>query len=156
VGLEVLEDAPETDLVLVAIGGGGLISGISSAVKGRAPGVRVVGVEPVGAANITESLRAGRVVELPEVTTAANTLAPRRSHEMNFEIIRKNWDDVVLVSDEEMFEAARWLWFEMGIAAELSGAAAVAAVLTGKVPLNGVRSACAIVCGAGTAGLSGN
>ncbi|HEY9422365.1 MAG TPA: pyridoxal-phosphate dependent enzyme, partial [Thermoanaerobaculia bacterium] len=155
-GLEILDDAPKTDLVLVAIGGGGLISGVSSAVKGRRPEARVVGIEPVGAPKILESLRAGRVVELAGVSTAANTLAPRRSHEMNFEIIRRNVDDVVLVTDEEMFEAARWLWFEMGIAAELSGAAAVAAVLTGKIPLNGVRSACAIVCGAGTAGLSGN
>ena len=152
-GLEVLADAPETDLVLVAIGGGGLISGVSSAVKERSPRTRVVGIEPVGAAKILESLRAGRVVELAGVSTAANTLAPRRSHEMNFEIIRRNVDDVVLVTDEEMFEAARWLWFEMGIAAELSGAAAVAAVLSGKVSLQGIRSACAIVCGAGTAGL---
>ena len=112
-----------------------------------------MGIEPVGAAKILESLRAGRVVELAGVSTAANTLAPRRSHEMNFEIIRRNVDDVVLVTDEEMFEAARWLWFEMGIAAELSGAAAVAAVLSGKVSLQGIRSACAIVCGAGTAGL---
>lgn len=152
-GLEILEDAPETGLVLVAIGGGGLISGVSLAVKGRSPATRVVGIEPVGAAKITASLEAGRVVELPEVRTAANTLAPRRSHEMNFEIIRGHVDDVVLVTDEEMFEAARWLWFEMGVAAELSGAAAVAALLSGKIPLQGVRSACAIVCGAGTAGL---
>lgn len=153
VGLEVLEDAPETDLVIVAIGGGGLISGVASAVKATSPRTRVAGVEPVGAPKITESLRAGRVVELPGVFTAANTLAPRRSHEMSFEIIRGNVDDVVLVSDEEMFEAARWLWFEAGIAAELSGAAGVAAVLTGKIPLHGIRSACVIICGAGTAGL---
>jgi threonine dehydratase len=155
-GLEILEDAPETDLVIVAIGGGGLISGVSLAVKGTSPGARVVGVEAVGAPTIAESLRAGRVVELPGIYTEANTLAPRRSHEMNFEIIRRNVDDVVLVTDEEMYEAARWLWFEAGIAAELSGAAGVAAVLTGKIPLNGVRSACSIICGAGTAGLAGN
>lgn len=155
-GLEILEDEPGTDLVIVAIGGGGLISGVASAVKGKSPGTRVVGVEPVGAPKITESLRAGRVVELPGVFTAANTLAPRRSHEMNFELIREHVDDVVLVTDEEMLEAARWLWFEAGIAAELSGAAGVAAVMTGKIPLNGVRSACAIICGAGTAGLAGD
>jgi threonine dehydratase len=155
VGLEILEDAPETDLALVAIGGGGLIAGVSSALKALRPQLRIVGIEPTGAPKIHESLKAGRVVELPRISTAANTLAPRRSDEMNFEIIRETIEGVVLVTDEEMREAARWLWFEAGIAAELSGAAAVAALLNGKVRLDGVRSACAIVCGAGTDGLAG-
>ena len=155
VGLEVVEDAPEVDLVVVAIGGGGLISGVASAVRALRPGARIVGVEPVGAPTLYESLRRGTVVELAEITTAANTLAPRRSHEMNFEIIRRTVDEVVLVTDEEMREAARWLWFDAGLAAELSGAAAVAALLGGHIPLAGVRSACALVCGAGTDGLAG-
>jgi threonine dehydratase len=156
--LEVLEDEPETDLLLVAIGGGGLISGIASAARAlaRSAGeIRVIGIEPTGAAKIHDSLRAGRVVELPAITTAANTLAPRRSDELNFGIIRETVESVVLVTDEEMREAARWLWFEAGIAAELSGAAAVAALRAGRVPLAGVRSACAIVCGAGTDGIGG-
>lgn len=151
--LELLDDAPETDLVVASIGGGGLISGVATAVKGRQPDARVVGVEATGAPKIVESLKAGRVVELPSVSTAANTLAPRASHELNFAIIRERVDDVVLVSDDEMREAARWLWFEAGIAAELSGAAALAAILFGKIPLAGVRAACAVVCGAGTDGL---
>lgn len=155
VGLEILEDAPETDLALVAIGGGGLIAGVASALRSLRPGLRIVGIEPTGAPKIHESLKAGRVVELPGISTAANTLAPRRSDEMNFEIIRETIKGVVLVTDEEMREAARWLWFEAGIAAELSGAAAVAALLNGKVRLDGARSACAIVCGAGTDGLAG-
>jgi threonine dehydratase len=154
VGLEILEDAPETGLALVAIGGGGLISGVASALKALRPGLRIVGIEPTGAPKIHESLKAGRVVELPAISTAASTLAARRSDEMNFGIIRETVESVVLVTDEEMREAARWLWFETGIAAELSGAAAVAALLTGKVRLDGVRSACAIVCGAGTDGLA--
>jgi len=115
---------------------------------------RLLGVEPTGAAKITESLRAGRVVELAAISTAANTLAPRRSDEMNFAIIRETVSEVVLVTDEQMLEAARWLWFDAGIAAELSGAAAVAALASGRIALAGVRSACAIVCGAGTDGLS--
>jgi threonine dehydratase len=113
----------------------------------------VIGVEPYGAATLHDSLAAGQVVELAGITTAANTLAPRRSDELNFGIIRETVEEVVLVSDEEMLDAARWLWFETGIAAELSGAAAVAALRAGRVPLAGVRSVCAIVCGAGTAGL---
>jgi threonine dehydratase len=152
VGLEIMEDAPDTDLLLVAIGGGGLISGVGLAVKALRPGIRLVGVEPVGAATLYESLRAGRVIELERITTAANTLAPRRSAELNFGIIRDTVDEIVLVTDEEMREAARWLWFELGIAAELSGAAAVAALLTGRAGAPASRT-CALVCGAGTDGL---
>ncbi len=154
IGLEILEDAPETDLALVAIGGGGLIAGVASALKSLRPGLRILGIEPTGAPTIHDSLKAGRVVELPGIFTAANTLAPRRSDEMNFEIIRETVESVVLVTDEEMREAARWLWFETGVAAELSGAAAVAALLNGRVRLDGARSVCAIVCGAGTDGLA--
>jgi len=155
VGVEILEDAPKTDLALVAIGGGGLIAGVATALKGLKPGIRILGIEPVGAPTLHASLRAGAIVELPEVTTAANTLAPRRSHEMNFEIIRETVEDVVLVTDDQMREAARWLWFEAGIAAELSGAAAIAALQAGKVPLDGARSVCAVICGAGTDGVAG-
>ncbi len=152
--LEVLDDEPATGLMVAAIGGGGLIAGVATAVKGRNPEIRMIGVEATGAPKIHQSLRAGRVIELAAVSTAANTLAPRRSHELNFAIIQETVDDVVLVTDEEMYEAARWLWFEAGVAAELSGAAALAAILTGKIPLAGVRSACAVVCGAGTDGLA--
>jgi threonine dehydratase len=152
VGLEILEDAPETDVLLVAIGGGGLISGIATAAKALRPGIRVVGIEPVGAPTLYESVKAGALVTLERIATAANTLAPRRSAELNLEIIRKMVDEIVLVTDEEMVEAARWLWSEMGIAAELSGAAAVAAWLTGRVKVEPSDSVCAVVCGAGTAG----
>jgi threonine dehydratase len=152
VALEILEDAPDTDLLLVAIGGGGLISGVATAAKALRPSIRIVGIEPTGAPTLFESLRAGKVIEIDRITTAANTLAPRRSDALNFEIIRATVDEIVLVSDEEMREAARWLWFEMGIAAELSGAAAVAALLTGRAGEGALR-ACALVCGAGTDGL---
>jgi threonine dehydratase len=153
--LEALEDAPAIDLFVTAIGGGGLIGGVATAVKGRSPRTRMVGVEASGAPKIHRSLQAGRLVELEKVTTIAHTMASRGSHELNFEIIRQRVDDVVLVTDEEMIDAARRLWFEAGIAAELSGAAAFAALLSGRIPLGGLRAACAVVCGAGTEGLSG-
>ncbi len=153
IGLEILEDAPDTDLLIVAIGGGGLISGVSLAAKAVKPQIRVIGVEPVGAPTLHESLHAGRVIELPEIHTAANTLAPRQSAEINLEIIRQNVDDIVLVTDDEMRQAARWLWFEMGVAAELSGAAALAALLSGKVRPSPAQNVCPLVCGAGTDGL---
>jgi threonine dehydratase len=155
VGLEIVEDVPGLSTVVVAIGGGGLISGVATAVKALAPGARVIGVEPVGAPTLYESVRAGALVELERITTAANTLAPRKSAELNLEIIQAKVDAIVLVTDEEMIEAARWLWQEMGIAAELSGAAAVAAWLTGRIPepAGPTGEICAVVCGAGTAGL---
>src|SRR5947199_3200811 len=118
------------------------------------PGIRVIGVEPTGAPTLYESVKAGRVIELAEIRTAANTLAPRKSDAMNLEIIQANVDEIVLVTDDEMREAARWLWFEAGVAAELSGAAAVAALQAGKVRTEAAGSVCALVCGAGVDGIS--
>lgn len=152
-GLEILADAPGIDLLLVAIGGGGLISGVSSAARSVKPGIKVIGVEPVGAPTLYTSVRAGEVVELSQITTTAGTLAPRRSAAINLNIVQQRVDDIVLVTDEEMREAARWLWFEMGVAAELSGAAAVAALLSGKVSPAPSEKVCALVCGAGTDGI---
>ena len=137
-----------------AIGGGGLISGISIAAKAMNPSIKIIGVEPVGAATLYESVRAGRVIELAEIRTEANTLAPRQSAALNLHIVQQNVDDIVLVSDEEMHEAARWLWTELGIAAELSGAAALAALLTGKAHVTPTQKVCTLICGAGTDGLT--
>ncbi len=153
IGVEILQEAPGIDTLLVAIGGGGLISGVSTAARSLKPGIKVIGIEPVGAPTLYESLRAGKTVELSQITTTAGTLAPRRSAPINLEIIQQNVDEIVLVTDEEMREAARWLWFEMGIAAELSGAAAIAALLSGKVTPEPSEQVCALVCGAGKDGI---
>jgi threonine dehydratase len=153
VGLEILQDNPDLDVLLVAIGGGGLIAGVSTAAKAIKSTIKVIGIEPVGAPTLYESLRQGHVVELPEIHTRAGTLAPRQSAEINFEIIKRNVDEIVLVSDEEMLEAARWLWDELAIAAELSGAAALAALLSGKVQVSETQKVGVLVCGAGTDGL---
>lgn len=152
VGLEILDQAPSVDTLIVAIGGGGLIAGIAIAVKALRPDIRVIGVEPVGAPTHFESRRAGKLVTLAEITTQAGTLAPRRSAPINLEIINEKVDDIVLVDDAEMRGAARWLWFELGIAAELGGAAAVAALRAGRVAGGHV---CALVCGAGGDGVNG-
>lgn len=153
ISLEILEETPEVDTLLVAIGGGGLISGVSVAAKALKPSIRVIGVEPIGAATLHDSLQVDQIVELAEIKTAANTLAPRRTERINFDIIRQHVDDVVLVTDKEMWKAAHWLWFEMGIATELSGAATVAALLAGKYQPEASEQVCALVCGAGTDGM---
>ena len=100
-------------------------------------------------------LAAGKLITLPTIETEAVTLAPRRSAEINLEIIRDKVDQIVLVSDEEMRTAARWLWFEMGVGAELSGAAAIAAIQAGKVDLPADSTVAAVICGVGDDGIGG-
>jgi threonine dehydratase len=153
IALEVLADAPQVDTLLVAIGGGGLISGIAVAAKAINPNIRIVGVEPIGAATLYSSLKAGRLVELDRIATAAGTLGARSTSQLNLDLVREHVSEVVLVSDDEMRAGARWLWFELGIAAELSGAAAVAALLSGCYRAGDGERICALVCGAGTDGL---
>lgn len=153
-GLELLEQIDDLDTVVVAVGGGGLVSGLSTAVKARRPDVRVVAVEPVGSPTLKASLQAGEVVTLAEVTSKVATMSCRRTDERLFEIVRGNVAEIVLVSDEEMLAAAQWLWFEFGIAADLSGAASVAALRSGHPVFAESRRICAVVCGAGTEGAS--
>jgi threonine dehydratase len=154
VALEILEQAPELDDILVAIGGGGLISGIALTAKALRPSVRVIGIEPTGSPTLYDSVKAGRVVELKKITTCVPTMACAKTEPINFEIVQRYVDEIVLVTDEDMREASRWLWFEMGLAADLSGAATIAALRSGKVrPAKG-RKVCALVCGAGPDGLA--
>ena len=153
VGLEILKQSPSVDTVLVSIGGGGLISGVATALKASKAGIKVIGVEPTGAPTLTRSVEAGRVVELDAITTDAHTLAPRRTEQMNLDIVRRCVDEIVLVEDDDMRAAARWLWFEMGLGVELSAGAAVAALRTGAYLPARDEEICAIVCGAGIDGL---
>lgn len=150
VGLEVLAQVPEIDTLVVAIGGGGLIAGVATAVRAKRPDIQVIGVEPVGAPTHHASRTAGALVTLDTIETRAGTLAPRRSEQLNFDLIGSHVDDIVLVDDDEMAAAARWLWTECAVAAELSGAASLAALQTGRAAGERV---CALICGAGTDGM---
>lgn len=153
VGLEMLEQAPDSEIFLVAIGGGGLMSGIATAIKSRKPEARVIGIEPVGAPTLSRAIEAGEPIALDSISTDAVTLAPKRTAAVNLEIIRRNVDEIVLVDDAEMRAAARWLWFELGLAVELSAAAAIAALQTGRyLPPSGAQVT-ALICGAGTDGM---
>jgi threonine dehydratase len=153
--LELLDQMPDIDILVVAIGGGGLIAGMALAAKAMKPGLRIVGVQPTGAASMHDSLKRGELVELERVTTRVPTLAARRTEEINFEIVRRNVDDIVLIEDDDMDVASRWLWREMNVAADPSGAATVAALMTGAiVPAQGAK-VCALVCGAGAEGTAG-
>ncbi|MGA2793424.1 MAG: pyridoxal-phosphate dependent enzyme [Roseiarcus sp.] len=154
IGLELLEALPEIDVVLVAIGGGGLIAGISVALKALKPAIRIIGIEPEGSPTLSASLAAKRVVSLPSVTTQVATMACGRTDERIFALVRELVDEIVLISDADMLAAARWLWFEFGIAADLSGAAGVAALRSGKLVLPKGSRTCTLICGAGQDGIS--
>jgi threonine dehydratase len=137
VGLELEEQAPQLDTVLVAVGGGGLIGGISAWYEGR---VKVVGVEPEAAPTLHDALAAGRPVDAPAGGVAADSLGPRRVGELMFPIARRYVDGVVLVTDDSIREAQRRLWDTLRVAAEPGGAAATAALLSGRyVPQAGER-----------------
>jgi threonine dehydratase len=153
VGLEILDDMPDVDTVLIAIGGGGLITGTATAMKAKKPGIRIVGIEPMGSPTMKASLDAGHVVTLDAVTTRVATMACRRTDDILFAQVRDKIDDMVLVSDAEMEEAAKSLWFEFGLATDLSGAASLAALRNGGITFRPGEKICALVCGAGTDGV---
>jgi threonine dehydratase len=147
IALELLEQLGKFDTVVVAIGGGGLIGGIAMVLKSLAPTIRVVGVEPTGATAMKDSMAAGKLVALERVETIAGTLAPRAVGPHTLALASRYVDEVVLVSDAEMKAAMRTLWSELRVLVEPAGAAAVAAVATGKVPTREKRIAI-LVCGA--------
>jgi len=129
VGLEILRDCPEVVRVLVPVGGGGLISGVAAALKQRRPDVRVVGVEPEGAAKMRASLAAGHPVALDRVASIADGLVPVRPGDLTFDHTQRFVDDIVTVSDDAIACAVLWLFRRAKLVVETSGAAALAAIL---------------------------
>lgn len=152
--LELLEQQPDLDAVLVAIGGGGLITGMSVALKALKPSIRIIGIEPTGAPTFHASMAAGHVVKLDKVTTGVATMACAETDREVFATSRNLIDEILLIDDDDMLDAARWLWFEMGLAADLSGAAAAAALRKGVLRFSAGQKICALVCGAGPEGLA--
>jgi threonine dehydratase len=128
-GLEILDQCPDVTAVYAPIGGGGLLAGISTAVKALRPGVRVIGVEPAGAARVTASRAAGHPVRLEKTASIADGLLTLQPGTLTFAHIQAFVDDVVTVEESEIAGAVRWLFQEATIVAEPSGAASVAAVL---------------------------
>jgi threonine dehydratase len=146
-GLELEQQAPELDTLLVAVGGGGLIGGIAA---WYARGIRVVGVEPEAAPTLTKALAAGRPVDAEAGGIAADSLAPRRVGELMYPIAERLVDRVVLVTDDAILEAQRALWATLRIVAEPGGAAAFAALLPGRYePAPGERVG-VLACGGNT------
>jgi threonine dehydratase len=145
VGLEIARDWPEVDVVVVPIGGGGLISGVSMAMKAWKPGVRIVGVESSGAPGMRDSVAAGHVVTLPKVDSVIDGLRVGRVGETTFQVVRRYVDEIVTLPDDEIFEAMLWLWSRAKLVVEGAAAAPVAALLKGLVRLpEGGKVACVL------------
>lgn len=128
-GLELVEDLPDVDVVIVPVGGGGLISGVAAAVKALRPETRVVGVEPEGAACVRAALDAGGVVRLDRILTVADGLAPPSTGETALRHVRELVDDVVTVTDGALVRAMGLLMTRAKLVAEPSGAAGLAALI---------------------------
>ena len=149
-GLEILEDMPEVEAVLVPVGGGGMISGVATAVKLSRPEVKVIGVEPELAADAQASLRSGKIVQFPaeQVTrTLADGLRTQSVGAINFEHIRKFVDDIVTVSEDEIRAAMEELAGDPKTVAEPSGAVAVAGFMFHRDELPKTRLTVAVISG---------
>jgi threonine dehydratase len=148
VGLEFLDEAPDLDAIVVAIGGGGLIAGIAAAAKQINSDCRIYGVEPTGADVMSRSFRAGAPLAMESIDTIADSLAPPMTTQSTYDVCRRFVDDIVTVSDDSICAALALLYREAKLAVEPAGAAAVAAVLGPLAArLQGKRTGI-VICGA--------
>jgi threonine dehydratase len=139
-GTEILEQSPGAGVVIVPVGGGGLLSGIALACAYHRPGLRVIGVEPKGAAKMSSSLRARSPVTLPTVGSIADGLLPSRPGDLTFAIALRFVEEVVTVDDDAIAEAARLLLRDDHLLVEWSGAVGLAALLSGAVRTGGAST----------------
>jgi threonine dehydratase len=147
VGLELEEQAPALNTLLVAVGGGGLIGGLAAWYAGR---IRIVGVEPVLAPTLSKALEAGRPVDAPAGGIAADSLAPKRVGELMFPLAQKYVEKVVLVEDDAIRQAQKDLWERLRLVAEPGGAAAHAALLSKKYQPGKDENVGVLICGGNT------
>ncbi|MEF3311004.1 threonine ammonia-lyase [Paenibacillus sp. GYB004] len=141
VGMEILDDLPDVDAILVPVGGGGLISGIALAVKSVRPEVRVIGVQPVAASSGYDSWRSGSVCRVERPASAADGLLVKRPGELPLQLMLRYVDDFVLVSEEEIAEAMRMLLERAKVLTEGAGAVGLAAVMNRTLGLQSKRVA---------------
>jgi len=147
IGLEILEDVPQAQIIVFPIGGGGGISGVCLAAKQIKTGIQIIGVEAAGAAAMLESVKADKLVELPSINTFADGIAVRKPGELNFKIVKHCVDNIVTVSDEEMKSAIVTLARGAKIIAEGAGAASVASLLFEKFPIKDGSNVVCVISG---------
>lgn len=144
IGLEILEQLPEVEQVIVPIGGGGLISGIALAIKSLKPACRVIGVQAAGAASMFVSLREGHPAQLEKVSTIADGIAVKKPGELTFALCQTYVDEIVTVEEDEIASAILALMEGQKTLAEGAGAASVAAALFGRVDTVGKKTVCLV------------
>lgn len=144
IGLEILDQMPDVQQVIVPIGGGGLISGVAFAIKTLRPDVKVYGVQATGAPSMAQSLKDGKICHLNNVSTIADGIAVKEPGVNTFDMCSKYVDEVVTVSDDETAAAILALIEQQKLVAEGAGAVAVAAAMFGKVPVEGVKTVCLV------------
>jgi threonine dehydratase len=142
VGLEMVEQVKDVDVIVIPIGGGGLISGILTAVKESHPGVKVIGVEPEEANDTYLSLQAGKIVSIQKAPTIADGLRTSQPGDLTFPILQKYLDDLILVTEDDIRVAQRFVFERMKQVIEPSSAVTVAAVMNGKLGVQGKKVVC--------------
>lgn len=142
IGLELSEQIPDLEAVIVPVGGGGLISGIAFALKNLNPDIKIYGVQAAGAPSMFNSCRDGEIEELNSVSTIADGIAVKRPGDLTFEICRKYVDEIVTVTDDEIAAAILALMEQQKCVTEGAGAVSVAAAMFNKVPIKGKKTAC--------------
>jgi threonine dehydratase len=146
-GLELVRDWPDVDVIVVPIGGGGLISGVAMAVKALKPSAKVIGVESSGAPGMLASVRAGTVVTLDRVDCIIDGLRVKRVGDTTFEVVRRVVDEIVTLPDEQIFEAMIWVMSHAKLVVEGAAAAPVAALLHGLVKAPAGSNVVAVLSG---------
>jgi threonine dehydratase len=146
IGLEILDDVPDVDVVVVGVGGGGLISGVAGAIKERRPSTRVYGVQPTGANAMHLALEAGEVVRIQPHSVADGLAAPFAG-EWTLAMCQRYLDDLVLIDDPLILAGVRFAMERMKQVLEPAGAAALAAVLFGRIPIAGGERVCVVASG---------
>ncbi len=142
IGLELCDQIPNLDAVIIPVGGGGLISGVAFAIKGLNPNIKVYGVQAAGAPSMVRSLHDGKIEELSSVATIADGIAVKRPGDLTFELCKKYVDDIVTVSEDEISAAILALMEQHKLVTEGAGVVSVAAAMFNKVPIKGKRVAC--------------
>jgi threonine dehydratase len=137
IGLEIAHDLPDLGTIVVPVGGGGLVSGLGTALRGLGSRARIVGVEPEGSTAMHSALAAGRPVRLERLASIADGLGAPAVSERTLRLVRRLVDDVVLVTDDEILDAMRLLLERVKLLAEPAGAAGLAALLAGRVRASG-------------------
>lgn len=144
IGLEIIEEMPDVEAIVVPVGGGGLISGVAFAVKTLRPDIKVYGVQAAGAASMVKSLEEEKRLHLDSVQTIADGIAVKEPGENTFELCRKYVDKIVAVSDDEIAAAILMLIEKQKLVAEGAGASAVAAAMFGHLPIEGKKTVCLV------------